>query len=68
MVIFTTLELKINFLRSVRKAKLRAHATVVRVGKVVGLVECDIVDEKNRLVARASSTGTTLRGQRATGR
>jgi len=65
---FTTLELKINFLRPVWKAKLRAEARIVRAGKVVGLVECDIIDEQERLVARASSTCMTLRGQRAAGR
>jgi uncharacterized protein (TIGR00369 family) len=65
---FTTLELKINFLRPVWKAKLRAEAKVVRSGKVVGLVECDIIDEQQRLVARASSTCMTLRGQLAEGR
>src|SRR5260370_23698842 len=53
---FTTLELKINFLRPVWNAKLRAQAKLVRSGKVVGLVECDIIDERQRLVARASST------------
>jgi len=58
---FTTIELKINFLRPVRKAKLRAEAKVVRAGKTVALVECDIVDERQRLVARASSTCMTLR-------
>jgi uncharacterized protein (TIGR00369 family) len=65
---FTTLELKINFLRPVWKAKLRAGARIVRAGKLVGLVECDIVDERERLVARASSTCMTLRGERAQGR
>jgi uncharacterized protein (TIGR00369 family) len=65
---FTTLELKINFLRPVWNAKLRAQARMVRAGKVVGLVECDIVDEQERLVARASSTCMTLRGERASGR
>jgi hypothetical protein len=34
----------------------------------VGLVECDIVDGKDRLVARASSTCMTLRGEQAEGR
>jgi len=58
---FTTIELKINFLRPVWKAKLRAEARVVRAGKIVGLVECDILDERQRLVARASSTCMTLR-------
>jgi len=41
----TTIELKINFLRPVWNAKLRAEARVVRAGKVVGLIECDILDE-----------------------
>jgi uncharacterized protein (TIGR00369 family) len=64
----TTLELKINFLRPVWKATLRAKARVVRAGKIVGLVECDVLDEQQRLVARASSTCMTLRGQLAQGR
>jgi uncharacterized protein (TIGR00369 family) len=64
----TTIELKINFLRPVWNAKLRAEARVVRAGKVVGLIECDILDERQRLVARASSTCMTLRGQLAEGR
>jgi uncharacterized protein (TIGR00369 family) len=65
---FTTLELKINFLRPVRNAQLRAQAKMVRAGRVVGLVECDVVDEQGRLVARASSTCMTLRGQQSAGR
>ena len=64
----TTIELKINFLRPVWNGKLRAEARIVRAGKVVGLVECDIFDERQRLVARASSTCMTLRGQLAEGR
>jgi uncharacterized protein (TIGR00369 family) len=63
-----TLELKINFLRPVWKATLRANARVVHAGKLVGLVECDILDEQQRLVARASSTCMTLRGRLAEGR
>ncbi len=65
---FTTIELKINFLRPVWNAKLRAQARMVRAGKVVGVVECDILDERQRLVARASSTCMTLRGRLAEGR
>ena len=41
---------------------------VVKGGRTIGLVECDIVDEKQRLVARASSTVMTLRGEHASGR
>jgi uncharacterized protein (TIGR00369 family) len=64
----TTIELKINFLRPVWNGKLRARAKMVRAGKVIGLVECDVLDEQDRLVARASSTCMTLRGRLAEGR
>lgn len=65
---FTTLELKINFLRPVWKTKLTAVGRVVNGGRTVGLVECDIVDEQERLVAHATSTCMTLRGEKAQGR
>jgi uncharacterized protein (TIGR00369 family) len=65
---FTTLELKINFLRPVWNARLSAQASIVSRGKTVGMVECDIFDERNRLVARACSTCLTLRGEHAAGR
>jgi uncharacterized protein (TIGR00369 family) len=65
---FTTLELKINFLKPVRTGKLTATGRVVKAGRTVALVECDIVDDKDRLVARASSTCMTLRGEQAEGR
>jgi uncharacterized protein (TIGR00369 family) len=65
---FTTLELKINFLKPVWKARLRATGHVVKTGRTVGLVECDIVDDGGSLVARASSTCLTLRGDGAQGR
>ena len=65
---FTTLELKINFLKPVWKARLTAVARVVKQGRAVGLVECDITDEKGSLVARTTSTCMTLRGEQAQGR
>ena len=58
---FTTVELKINFLRPVRKATLTAEAKVVKAGSTVGYVECDVKDQKGKLVARAASTCMTLR-------
>src|SRR5439155_26008930 len=45
---FTTLELKINFLKPVWNAKLRAAGRVVKSGRTIGLVECDIIDENKR--------------------
>lgn len=65
---FTTLELKINYLKPVRTGVLTATGRVVKGGRTVGLVECDVVDAKERLVARASSTCMTLRGEQAHGR
>jgi uncharacterized protein (TIGR00369 family) len=65
---FTTVELKINYLRPVWDAELVAKAKVVKKGQTIGLVECDVFDEQNRLVARASSTCMTLRGKAADGR
>jgi uncharacterized protein (TIGR00369 family) len=65
---FATLELKINFLKPVWTAKLRAIGRIVKRGKTVGLLECDITDEQQNLVARASSTCMTLRGEQGHGR
>jgi uncharacterized protein (TIGR00369 family) len=65
---FTTLELKINFLKPVWTGRLVATGRVVKGGRTIGLVECDVVDEKERLVARATSTCMTLRGDDAKGR
>jgi uncharacterized protein (TIGR00369 family) len=62
---FTTLELKINFLKPVWTARLQAIGRVVKAGQAIGLLECDITDGGNHLVARASSTCMTLRGQQA---
>jgi uncharacterized protein (TIGR00369 family) len=65
---FTTLELKINFLKPIWRSRLRAEGHIVKGGRTVGLVECDVFDDKNSLVARASSTCLTLRGAAAQGR
>ena len=65
---FTTLELKINFLKPVWQARLRAVGRVVNKGRTVGLTECDVLDESDQLIARAPSTCLTLRGEQAQGR
>jgi len=65
---FTTLELKINFLKPHWTGRLAATGRTVKGGRTVGLVECDIVDDQQRLVARASSTCMTLRRDDARGR
>jgi len=65
---FTTIEIKVNYLRPVWRARLRAAARIVKKGKKIGLVECDVTDEKSNLVARASATCMTLTGEDARGR
>jgi len=65
---FTTIELKINFLKPVWTGKLVATGRVVKGGRTVGLVECDVIDADDQLVARATSTCMTLRGAQASGR
>ena len=65
---FATVEMKINFLKPVWKTKLRAIGRLVKAGKSLGFLECDITDDQQSLVARASSTCMTLRGEQAHGR
>jgi|HubBroStandDraft_6_1064221.scaffolds.fasta_scaffold08690_5 uncharacterized protein (TIGR00369 family) len=65
---FTTLELKINFLRPVWDALLTAEAQVVSRGRTVGMAECKIMDEKNRFIAKATSTCMVLAGEAAKNR
>jgi len=52
----TTIELKINFLRPVIEGRLRAIGRVVEIKQTLMFGEADVIDEKGRLVARASST------------
>jgi uncharacterized protein (TIGR00369 family) len=65
---FTTLELKINFLRPVWTARLTAEAKVLHRGRTIGYVECDVTDERGRLIAKSTSTCLVLRGADAKGR
>jgi uncharacterized protein (TIGR00369 family) len=65
---FTTLELKINFLKPIWRARLQAIGRLVKQGRTIGLVECDVFDQQQQLVARASSTCMTLRNEQASGR
>ncbi len=65
---YVTVELKCNFLRPVWKSVLTATAWVVSRGKTVGLTECEVRDETNRLIAKLSSTLMVLQGDAAKGR
>jgi uncharacterized protein (TIGR00369 family) len=52
----TTIELKINFLRPVVSGRVRAVGRVVGMKQTLMFSEADVLDEKDRLVARATST------------
>jgi len=65
---FTTLELKINFLKPVWNDRLTATGRVVQRGKTVGLTECTVTNAKGDRVAFATSTCMALRGEKARGR
>jgi uncharacterized protein (TIGR00369 family) len=61
---FTTLELKINFLRPVWREKLFAVGKIVNRGRTIGMAECDITDSQGRLVAKSTSTCMTLQKEK----
>jgi uncharacterized protein (TIGR00369 family) len=58
---FTTIELKINFLRAVRQATLTAEARVVKAGGTLAYVECEVKDQDGKLAAKASCTCLKLK-------
>ncbi len=62
---FTTMALSINFFRPVWQARLRAEARGINRGQNVSYVECDVIDQEGKQVAKASSTCFVLRGDRA---
>jgi uncharacterized protein (TIGR00369 family) len=65
---FTSLDLSIKFLKPVWTSRLRATAQLVKRTRTLGLLECDVTDEKGSLVARVYSTCMVLRGEDAKGR
>ena len=65
---YTTVEMKVNFLRAVRTGRISARARVKNAGRTLGLVECDVVDASDTLVAHAVSTCMILRTSSPDGR
>lgn len=60
--LFTTVEIKLNFLKPIFNSKLRAKGQLIKKGSKIGLLECHIYDEKGRLVAHSTSTCMILAG------
>jgi uncharacterized protein (TIGR00369 family) len=65
---FTSIDLRINFFRPLWKDEIRATARAVQRGKTVSFYTCDITRADGKLVAVASSSIMTLRGESAKGR
>jgi uncharacterized protein (TIGR00369 family) len=60
--------MKINFLRAVRTGRIAARARVKNAGRMLGLIECDVLDAGDKLIAHAVSTCMILRPAPADGR
>ena len=62
---FNTIDLKVNFLRAVLPddGNLRARARVVHRGRTIALVNCDILDASDKLVAQATASFLILPGR-----
>ena len=51
-----TIEMKINYLEAVASGTVTADAKVVRIGRHISVVDCDITDDTKRLVGKALMT------------
>lgn len=56
----TTIESKTNFLRAVRSGHATAIARPLHVGRRIIVVESDVVDDEERLVARVTQSQAVL--------
>lgn len=59
---FSTIELKVNFMRPVKTGTIIARARIVQRGLRIGFLDCEIRDTAERLVATATSTCMTISG------
>lgn len=60
--IFTSVDIKLNFLKPIFNSKLRAEGRLIKKGSTVGLLECHVYDEKQSLVAHSTSSCMVLKG------
>jgi uncharacterized protein (TIGR00369 family) len=58
---FTTIEMKINFLRPAFKERLRCHARVDTRGKTVAYAVADVLNDEGKPVAKAVSTALIVK-------
>lgn len=57
---FSTIEMKVNFIRPIKEGTIRAIAQVVERGLRIGFVECQVIGPKGKRIATASSTCTVI--------
>jgi uncharacterized protein (TIGR00369 family) len=57
---FATIDLHIQFMRPVRGDRLTAKAKMRQRGLRIGYVECELLDDRDRLVATASCSCTVV--------
>lgn len=53
---FTTIEMKVNYLRPIREGRVVAEATLIRDGRRVVVSDCDVFDSDGKLAAKALLT------------
>jgi uncharacterized protein (TIGR00369 family) len=58
--LFTTVDLRVNFLRPVRTGRIVAVGRVVHRGRTIGMAESEVTNEDDELVAKLSGTCLTL--------
>jgi len=63
--IFTTLELKMNFLRPVFEGTITAVGTVLHRGKTIALAEAEVKNNEGKLVAKGTATQMIIRANKA---
>ena len=52
----TTIEMKINYLSSVNKGKMKAHGHCIKLGKTIGVSEATIRDNEKKIIAHGIVT------------
>jgi len=60
-----TVEMKMNFLEPVQSGTVFAEARILRQGKYLAVLECDLTDDRGRMVGKALMTFSIGRAKRA---
>lgn len=53
---FTTVEMKVNYLRPISEGRVTAEARLIRDGRRIVVAECDVYDSQGRLAAKGLLT------------